>query len=102
MKTNLVRFAMAACVGFAAAFGRSVANANIITFGPNGGSSDSPLAFEGSLTYSGSLLTSWDLKATLLSNHSLVREWTQGNSSFTSFDDGAGLTISSDGSFSHD
>src|SRR5207248_5018567 len=81
------------------------AGANVLTWGPSQGTSDSAFDFIGSLTYSGSSLTGWDLKAVKHSNNAItVYEWTPGNSTFLMDPDYAGalITVSSDGTFSHD
>jgi len=97
---NTVRWASAACLVLAAIFGTSAARANILTYGPSQGYSDSPYYLSGSLTYSGSTLTAYDILATLGTGPSapLIYEWTSaGGSTFTT--DGISLVISNDGFF---
>ena len=92
-----LRWTSAACLVLASIFGASGARANLLDFGPSQGWSDSPYSLGGSLTYSGSTLTTWDLRAT--NGNSTVYEWTQANSTFITYDDGTTLTLSSDGTF---
>ena len=93
---------------FTLTFAVSTANANIVTFGPAQGWSGSPYNFGGSLTYTGSTLTDWDLKATCptcstpavqAGPEHIVYEWTTANSTFTSYNSGAVLTISQTGGY---
>jgi hypothetical protein len=80
---------------------------SIITFGPSMGWSDSPFAFGGSLTFSGSTLVSWDLQATCpacnpnspptIPGTNYIYEWTPTNSIFSTDSQGFGYLFSADG-----
>src|ERR1700674_4762709 len=98
MTIRSLRWASAACLFLAAIFGTSLARANVLSFGPSQGVSDSPYFLSGSLTYSGSTLTAYDVKVTTSTNP-LVYEWTSASGSTFLINVDNSLVISNDGQY---
>jgi PEP-CTERM motif len=91
MMITPLRFAFTACLVLAFLLVPSLAHADVLTFGPSQGWSDSPYYLSGSLTFIGDTLTEWDIQAIRGTGaiggwspdpHTLVHEWTAASSQF--------------------